>query len=248
MLAVFSLPDTLPVQSLKMPSAKASPYRFKESPYSSHSLLLATLPERGEGRKVLDLGCGEGYLSEILAARGYQVTGVEHPARVSASFPATVRLIAADLDAGLPEVGSDYAYVLCADVLEHLRDPAALLRALPAVMAPDGLLVASLPNSGHIYFRLNVLMGRFPRHDRGLFDRTHLHFFMWRNWQELFAEAGFSLQSCLPTAVPVGLALPRWQGTFAERVAERISYELARIWKTLFAYQFVVTARVQKKR
>lgn len=230
-----------------MPAAAASPYRFKESPYGSHSLLLATLPERGAGRRVLDLGCGEGYLAEILAARGYDVTGVEHPDRVSAGFPASVRLIAADLDEGLPEVGSGYAYVLCADVLEHLRDPAALLRALPAVMAPDGLLVASLPNSGNLYFRLNVLLGRFPRHDRGLFDRTHLHFFMWRGWQDLFAEAGFRLESCRPTAVPVGLAFPRWQGTFAARAAERISYELARIWKKLFAYQFVVTARAQAK-
>lgn len=229
-----------------MPAATASPYGFKDSPYSSHSLLLATLPEHGEGRKVLDLGCGEGYLSEILAARGYQVTGVEHPGRLSSRFPPSVRLIAADLDAGLPDVGSGYAYVLCADVLEHLRDPAALLRALPAVMAPGGLLVASLPNSGNLYFRLNVLMGRFPRHDRGLFDRTHLHFFMWRNWQELFAEAGFLIESCRPTAVPVGLALPRWQGTFAVRAAERISYELARIWKTLFAYQFVVTAQAKR--
>lgn len=231
-----------------MPAAAASPYRLKESPYGSHALVLATMPERGEGRKVLDLGCGEGYLAEILAARGYEVTGVEHPARLSARFPASARLIAADLDAGLPEVGSGYAYVLCADVLEHLRDPAVLLRSLPAVMAPAGLLVASLPNSGNLYFRLNVLMGRFPRHERGLFDRTHLHFFMWRDWQDLFASAGFRLESCRPTAVPVSLAWPHRQGAFAVRAAERLSYELARIWKTLFAYQFVVTARPEEQR
>lgn len=210
--------------------------------------MLATLPERGEGRKVLDLGCGDGYLAAILAARGYQVTGVERQGGVTAWFPASVRLILADLDAGLPEVGFGYAYVLCADILEHLRDPAALLRALSGVMAPDALLVASLPNSGNFYFRLNVLMGRFPRHERGLFDRTHLHFFMWSDWQELLAGAGFHLESCRPTGVPVGLALPRWQGTLAVRAAERLFYGLARIWKTLFAYQFVVTARAEAGR
>lgn len=224
---------------------KAGPYGLKPSPYSSHSLVLAALPERGEGRKVLDLGCGKGHLGAILSARGYQVTGVERPGVAAGPFPCSVRLIEADLDEGLPEVGSGYAYVLCADVLEHLRDPAALLRSLPQVMEPGGVLVASLPNSGHLYFRLNVLAGRFPRHDRGLFDRTHLHFFMWRDWQDLFAEAGFRLESCRPTAVPVELALPRWQGTVAARWAERVSYELARLWKTLFAYQFVVTARAE---
>ncbi len=42
-------------------------------------------------------------------------------------------------------------------------------------LAEGGRLVASLPNSGNLYFHLNILMGRFPAHGRGLFDRTHLH-------------------------------------------------------------------------
>ena len=54
-----------------------SPYRYKPERYSSHTLLLANLPQAGEGRRVLDVGGGEGYLSEILAARGYQVVCIE---------------------------------------------------------------------------------------------------------------------------------------------------------------------------
>lgn len=229
-----------------MPATGESPYRFKASPYSSHAILLAALPERGDGRRVLDLGCGNGYLGEILAARGYEVTGVERPEGVTAPFPPQVRLIRADLDQGLPGVGAGYSYVLCADILEHLRDPLCLLRALPAVMAPGGVLVASLPNSGNFYFRLNILLGRFPQHDRGLFDRTHVRFYMWDGWQALFRAAGLSLESCRPTGIPVGLALPRWERSFPVRVAERLSYDLARIWKTMFAYQFVVTARAEE--
>ena len=51
--------------------AATSPYQFKASPYSSHTILLANLPEPGQGKRVLDVGCGDGYLGEILAARGY---------------------------------------------------------------------------------------------------------------------------------------------------------------------------------
>jgi hypothetical protein len=88
-----------------------------------------------------------------------------------------------------------------------------------------------------------VLFGRFPQHERGLFDRTHLHFYTWSNWRALFADAGFAITSTVCSGVPVGLALPRWQDSAAVKLAERFSYDLARLWKRLFAYQFIVTAR-----
>ena len=128
-------------------------------------------------------------------------------------------------------------------MLEHLRDPAGCLCEYRGVLCDSGRLIASLPNSAHAYFRWNVLLGRFPRHDRGLFDRTHLHFYNWRGWVELFASAGLSIESLRSSGVPVGLALPRWKNTLPVRILERISFESARSWKTMFAYQFIVTAR-----
>lgn len=223
-------------------------YSLKQSPYSSHSLLVGSLPAQGAGRTVLDLGCADGYLAAILAARGYRVTGIERPDGTGKAFPSEVTLIHADLDGGLPTLEGRFDYVLCADILEHLRDPRRLLEQIRGVLAPGGLLVASLPNSGNLYFRLNVLAGRFPRHDRGLFDRTHLHFCMWANWVELLASAGYSLHHCRPTGIPVSLALPRFADSLWIRAAERVSYEMARLWKTMFAYQFVVTARPEARR
>ena len=141
-------------------------YSLKESPYSSHSLMLERLPAPGAGRRVLDLGCGNGYLAAILAERGYDVTGVEHPEGVGGAFPSSVRLVTADLEQGLPHLDSRFDLVVCADVLEHLRDPLRLLREVGAVLAPGARVIASLPNSGNLYFRLNVLFGRFPQHDK----------------------------------------------------------------------------------
>ena len=224
---------------------KDSPYQFKPGPWSSHSLLLAALPQAGEGRRVLDVGCGRGYLAELLAARGYRVTGIESPGRAGASFPAGVELIEADLDAGLPPLAARYEFILCADVLEHLREPGRLLAQLAVLLAEEGRLIASLPNSGHAWFRWTVLCGRFPAEDRGLFDRTHLHFYTWSGWRDLFAGAGFRLETVEPTGVPVGLALPKWENTLLVRMLEKLSYTSARVWKTLFAYQFVVKARPQ---
>ena len=217
-------------------------YQLKLGRYSSHTLLLARFPERGEGRRVLDIGCAAGYLSERLAARGFYVACIDWP---GTPHPATVEFSGANLDHGLGPVDGVFDYVICADVIEHLRDPLRLLQDCRDRLRPGGVLVASLPNSAHWYFRWNVFMGRFPQHERGLFDSTHLHFYAWDGWVALFARAGFRIESVESTAVPFALALPGWEESFAVRALERISFECARLWKRLFAYQFVVVARAE---
>jgi len=225
----------------------ATPYQLKGSPYSSHSLLLASLPPNGAGRRVLDVGCAGGYLAAILASRGYRVTGIDSAGAAGAGFPDSVEFVEADLDLGLPRLDGRFDFVICADVLEHLRRPVLLLRDLRSVLADDGRLAASLPNSGHAYFRWNILRGRFPAEDRGLFDRTHLHFYTWRGWLDLFGAAGFRVETLRCSGVPIGLALPKWEGSAAVRAMERMSYESARMWKNLFAYQFIVTAAPERE-
>ena len=230
-----------------MAMATATPYRFKASPYSSHSLLLAALPAEGAGRRVLDVGCASGYLGDLLAQRGYLVTGIDSPGTGRNGFPDSIDLIEADLDEGLPRLPGHFDFVICADVLEHLKRPERMLRDLRGLLAPGGKLIASLPNSGHAYFRWTVLTGRFPAEDRGLFDRTHLHFYTWSGWVDLFERSGFRLQTPRCSGVPIGLALPKWQETALVRALEGLSYLSAVLWKTLFAYQFVATATLLER-
>jgi len=221
---------------------ETSRYQFKPARYSSHTLLLAEFPDRGEGRRVLDVGCAIGYLSEILAQRGFAVTSIDWP---NSPHPPTVEFAGADLDDGLPPLRGQFDYVICADVLEHLRAPVELLKQCRERLAPGGMLVASLPNSGHFYFRWNVLVGRFPQHQRGLFDSTHLHFYTWEGWKGLFHRGGFRVESVRCSGVPVSLAFPRWEGSLPVRAMEWLSFQAARFWKTLCAYQFIVRTRAE---
>jgi SAM-dependent methyltransferase len=218
-------------------------YKFKPRPYSSHRLLLEEFPARGEGRSVLDVGCAEGYLGEVLAARGFTVTGIDLPGTPHAE---SIGFAGADLDLGLPALPGSWDYILCADVLEHLRDPLRLLGDCRRQLAPGGVLITSLPNSGNAYFRWNVLLGRFPQYEKGLFDRTHLHFYTWDGWTHLLATAGFGIEGVRSTAVPVGLAWPRWDGSPVVQALEWLSFQAARLWKTLFGYQFIVRARAEQ--
>ena len=219
------------------------PYTFKPEPFSSHSLLLAAFPARGDGLRVLDLGGGEGYLSSALARCGFEVTCVAAPRTLADDFPADVEVVEADLDLDPPALKGPFDYVLCGDVLEHLRRPEETLRWIRSLLGPGGRLVASLPNSGHAWVRWNVLWGRFPKDERGLFDRTHLHFFTLSGWRELFTSAGFRFESIQPTTTPLGLMFPRRRHSAPVRAAEGLAYALARVRRTLFAYQFVVVAR-----
>ncbi len=230
------------------PTRLASPYTFKASPYSSHSRLLELLPSvPGGGTRVLDVGCGPGYLCEALRDRGYAVTGIERAGWGPPNEASGYSLVEADLEQGLPALDGSFDVIVCADILEHLRDPASLLRQLRARLTPGGRLIASLPNSGHLYFRMVVLSGRFPKEDKGLFDQTHVHFFTWDGWRALFEEGGLTLRGVYSTGVPVGLVFPGREGNLAIRAAERLSYLLARLRKQLFAYQFVVVATAQDK-
>ncbi|MEZ5354881.1 MAG: class I SAM-dependent methyltransferase [Bryobacteraceae bacterium] len=201
------------------------------------------LPAPGNGRRVLDAGCGNGDLSRLLAGRGYAVTALERPGGVTGQLPSAVRLIEHDLETGLPKFDAPFDFILCADILEHLRDPLSLLRQLRSTLAPGGELVASLPNSGNLYFRLIVLSGRFPQEEKGLFDRTHLHFYTWDGWRHLFTSAGFAMVEVCPTGVPVGLRFASHSGSWPVLAAESLSYRLARVWKRMFAYQFVARIR-----
>src|SRR6266567_3216308 len=220
-----------------MPAATVEPsvrYPLKISPYSSHALLVAEFPSRGAGRRVLDIGCGYGHLGSLLAQRGFAVTGVDYP---GISYSPQFDFVAADLEHGLPPLDGLFDFILFADVLEHLRDPLQMLLECRKLLAPGGALIASLPNSGHAYFRCQVLLGRFPQEDRGLFDRTHLRFYTWDGWVDLLARAGFGIQTLRCSGIPFSEVFPRFP---LVRVFEWLSFGSARIWKRLFAYQFIV--------
>jgi hypothetical protein len=57
-------------------------------------------------------------------------------------------------------------------------------------------------------------------------------------------RAGFGVEAVRSSAVPVGLAVPRFAGWLVNAL-ERFSVTSARFWKRMFAYQFIVTARAE---
>ena len=74
-----------------------SPYQLKDDPYSSHAAILDVLGE-GRGRRLLDVGAADGFLAEILTARGFRVTALERdPAQADRARGRCEAVVVADL-------------------------------------------------------------------------------------------------------------------------------------------------------
>ncbi len=231
----------------RAPSVADSPYQSKKSDaYSSHALILR-LAGRGDGRRLLDVGAAHGYLAAELRSQGFRVTGIEAD-RVLGEEAAKHcdQFLALDLDHPLPAFAERFEVMVFGDVLEHLKNPLAVLRQLTASLTDDGRAILSLPNVANFYVRLSLLVGRFDYQDRGILDRTHLHFFTRKSFRRLLEEAGLAVEELTATPIPLPLVVPRrYQGAVFHAL-HAMNAGLARVWPTLFGYQFVAVARKRR--
>ncbi|MEY3062894.1 MAG: Ubiquinone biosynthesis O-methyltransferase, partial [Pseudomonadota bacterium] len=97
------------------------------------------------GQRVLELGTGPGTVTRILHSKGCKVTGVEmDPESLAMCAPFCERTLQVNLEDPLWHqslAGEKFDVVLCADVLEHLRDPQPLLSLLPQFLNETGCVL-----------------------------------------------------------------------------------------------------------
>ncbi len=219
-------------------------YTFKNSRYSSHSTILRIVGE-GNGQ-VLDVGCGTGYLSSELRVRGWHVIGIDND-RLAIQSATSVcdRVILADLNQldTLMLNNEQFDIIVFGDVLEHLHYPLKTLKFLKQHLTPTGQMIISVPNIAYFWIRLNLLFGRFEYSDRGILDRTHIHFFTRRSLVRLLDEAELCVSKRYSTPAPLEEVLPKSLVARTLAPLRAISALLATLLPKLCGYQFVVVAR-----
>jgi 2-polyprenyl-3-methyl-5-hydroxy-6-metoxy-1,4-benzoquinol methylase len=135
----------------------------------------------GRGRRALEIGCGYGYCSELLANLGYKVTGADislhaiERARREVSRP-DVDFVVWDATTK-SRFEESFEIIVAFEVVEHLSDPENALRAWRKLLCPGGTLLLTTPNK----------LGPAARYWR---DPTHVNVRGRSGWRRALRESG----------------------------------------------------------
>jgi 2-polyprenyl-3-methyl-5-hydroxy-6-metoxy-1,4-benzoquinol methylase len=183
------------MQSIRVVVVSHYPYKYAVH-YNSSATKVARMV--GSGRRVLELGCGPGMITQLLAKQQCRVTALERDVsalKVVAQYCEVV--YACDLNdlawhATLADV-EKFDAVVAGDVLEHLLDPWATLKFVGSLLSKGGHIVISLPHVGHNAIIATLIASDFVYQPWGILDKTHLRFFGMHNIQAMCEGAGLKI-------------------------------------------------------
>ena len=229
-----------------------APLRYQDKTgvlYSSHEMALRKV-QQWLPQRLLDIGCGPGFVANRCAQMGVKVTGLD----LLEPLPGMVsEFHKADLNSGkLPVNPWDFDMILLLDVIEHLHEPERFLlgiRHAAEVGQGSGasgegaqrepVLVLSTPNVAFATIRLNLLLGRFNYAERGILDISHCRLFTRSSLRTTLEDCGYVVESIEPVPVPFEAVVRSRLG----RALGAFSAWLAWCWPTLFAFQWLVVCR-----
>jgi len=138
-------------------------------------VILATMRRvlgRLDGLRLLDVGCGTGFVLAALEAAGLEATGIDMHATSLRLARTRVRgplFLSSATD--LPFF-PDFDVVTLLDVIEHVEDDAAVLREAQRVLQPEGAVVISVPAGPDLWTTYDEVTGHKRRYDRDMLRRT----------------------------------------------------------------------------
>lgn len=169
------------------------------------NIFLDRIANISTGSEVLDFGAGSLRDSFDLVSRNFHVTSIDMDKEIMSRYQENYQwpdngsrhdLIAnGDLFHALSKLDKKFALITCFDVLEHLDDPAAALRAIKEKMAENGLLFVTVPNGRTLFelaFRLDLMIaratGRLLRP-----GEAHLQRKSPKQWKKIISDAGLRI-------------------------------------------------------
>lgn len=221
---------------------------------------------------ILSIGCGNAELEKEIKKLGSIVYGIDvDPQAILIAKDKIDEAITLDIEKTkeLPYTQKKFDVIIFIDVLEHLLDPLSTLKKVKPYLKRDGYIIASIPNIANWRIRFGLLFGKFDYANYGILDRSHLKFYTLSNAKRLLCEAGFNIAkvdfttnmlnqlyelSCerfkkdsnsilnrsgnksIETQRPLLRKLARF-------ILENIDYMLAKIFKGIFAFQFILVAK-----
>jgi len=199
-------------------------------------------------RDVLDVGCGTGGTATLLRTRDphkrlYGITGSSAEAELAR--PRFEHCWVADLEGQLPASLLEHRFdvVICAHVLEHLRQPQHVLRQLVQLLRPGGQCVVAIPNVVSWRQRWQFFRGRFEYQADGVMDATHLRFYSY--WTAVPELCSGIPDLCVEHLRVTG-SVPLWllrRHVLPTAWAARLDDAGCRTWPNLFGNEILIDCK-----
>ncbi len=200
--------------------------------YTSRCKIIKRVPR---GSKVLDIGCGDGRLANILSIKkNCRLYCVEKdPIMVCIANKKCIQIHNVDIEiSDIPYEAGFFDVIILGNVLEHLKEPQDILKRLRKYLSEEGFLIYSVPSIVNWHSRLTILTGKFKYAESGVFDRTHLRFYDFNSAKNLAIDAGYRI---VWVDVTPSIYLYKERLNF-------LWYGMAVLWKNLFADEFIIHA------
>ncbi len=165
-----------------------------------------TAANRLQGKKILDIGCGGGILSESMARRGADVTGIDlgtenlKAATLHAQqsgLEETLRYQHIAVETLAAQMPAQFDVVTCMEMLEHVPDPSAIVQACYDLLAPGGVCVLSTINRNPKSYLFAIVGAEYVLRllDRGTHD--YAKFITPAELDKMALNAGFNRQDII---------------------------------------------------
>ncbi|MEJ8821838.1 class I SAM-dependent methyltransferase [Variovorax humicola] len=207
-----------------------------------------------EVQSICEFGCGAGALAEAVKIKNPTVfyVGIDiaaEPLRDAARFLDVAIQCNVDtyphwddhpqMKEAIPP--NHFDCIVFGDVLEHLYAPEIAVQQAVARLKPGGVLIACIPNVQHWSVFVQLVSGSWPRHDEGLFDRTHIRWFALSDMCLLLQNEGLSVEKVVPRVFnePAGREILE----FLEPLAQHLHQEPEQFVSMSLPLQYVLVGR-----
>jgi glycosyltransferase involved in cell wall biosynthesis len=134
----------------------------------------------------------------------------------------------------------DVDIVIALDTLQNQSHPEATLKIIGDALKANGLLYASCANVAYFPVRLMLLLGFFNYGRKGVLDRSHKRLFTRNSFKRLLLQGGFEVEMICGFGPPI---IDKVGDNIVLRVLDKLSYFLAKLWPSLFAFEILFIAK-----